>query len=629
MTVSSLLATALALVSLVHAPRAQATQGEIDAAIAKGVEHLSRTLDIGLEVGAGSLASLPLPARVLSVRPGLRALALYTLLKCGVERDDPRCLCLLRSFGFGKQQSTYDAACLLLALVEHDAFGNHDWILELSDQLKGWQANGAWGYPAGRDLSNTQFGALGLWAASRAGVKVDASVWEDLALAVLEHEGRKGGFSYGYEAPTPTASMTAAGLGTLALCEFQLTLLGELDDGLAAELRLSRERGVEWLVRNDLFESNRTSGPWPFYQLYGIERVGGFAGMEYIGAHNWYEKGSTYLVEAQSGTGAWGSTASTCFALLFLGRATSGPRPAITGGGKRSDDPWRPRNDPEIAVNIAAEDEGDGRVALWIAGFGRDAAAPFERTEERGLGPRVERVVYLANEEPIAVALGDPSAPPLGARYRVLHHFMTSGKKRIVARVYVRTASDRRRGRERIEVIESPTILLDIDSAAPRWLPAELARDRGTVSSDLLDKRSRLASSSVIKDTTGLPASDYGAGMAFDGCTRTPWLADPSDPSPELSLTLSRPRKAHRVVIHAAYLAGGEPDALGRSMEFELRLNGGDPLRARAGYDPRRPVLIELDRAVVVKRIQVRLLGRAPGRIIRSPGIGEILLEHD
>ena len=138
-------------------------------------------------------------------------------------------MCLLRSFGFGKQQSTYDAACLLLALVEHDAFGNHDWILELSDQLKGWQANGAWGYPAGRDLSNTQFGALGLWAASRAGVKVDASVWEDLALAVLEHEGRKGGFSYGYEAPTPTASMTAAGLGTLALCEFQLTLLGELE----------------------------------------------------------------------------------------------------------------------------------------------------------------------------------------------------------------------------------------------------------------------------------------------------------------------------------------------------------------------------------------------------------------
>jgi hypothetical protein len=61
-----------------------------------------------------------------------------------------------------------------------------------------------------------------------------------------------------------------------------------------------------------------------------------------LGKHDWYEEGAQHLLGAQSGDGSWsagGESAlvNTCFALLFLKRATTPivqiPEQAYTGQG--------------------------------------------------------------------------------------------------------------------------------------------------------------------------------------------------------------------------------------------------------------------------------------------------------
>jgi hypothetical protein len=75
-----------------------------------------------------------------------------------------------------------------------------------------------------------------------------------------------------------------------------------------------------------------------FYWLYALERVGMLLGMKHLGALEWYVEGATWLVEHQEPDGGWVNPtaaqdapepplAATCFALLFLRRAT---RPVVT-----------------------------------------------------------------------------------------------------------------------------------------------------------------------------------------------------------------------------------------------------------------------------------------------------------
>jgi hypothetical protein len=61
--------------------------------------------------------------------------------------------------------------------------------------------------------------------------------------------------------------------------------------------------------------------------------------VESFGGNNWYWKGVPVLLQNQNGDGSWGkrenkeeNTWDTCFAILFLKKATKG---VATGGGKR------------------------------------------------------------------------------------------------------------------------------------------------------------------------------------------------------------------------------------------------------------------------------------------------------
>ena len=126
-------------------------------------------------------------------------------------------------------------------------------------------------------------------------------------------------------------SMTAGAIGSLAIWDY----IKDNDDGLKKRSWKSDKdvhEGLQWLAKN--FSVTFNPGPYEhakmekdsknqyLYYMYALERAGMIYGTEVMGAHKWYPEGAKVLIETQGANGAWGSTVDTCFAILFLKRAT-------------------------------------------------------------------------------------------------------------------------------------------------------------------------------------------------------------------------------------------------------------------------------------------------------------------
>jgi hypothetical protein len=186
--------------------------------------------------------------------------------------------------------------------------------------------------PESGDNSNSMYAALGLRACHDAGIQFP----EAMALAAekawreaIHLTADEGGWCYGPKGHAHKAygSMTAGGVGSLVIYDYILH----------KDWRKDREvdLGLKWLARN--FSVAYNPGPYEhgnyaentraqlFYFLYALERAGILFGTEKIGSHEWYKEGSRELLDTQRLDGAWesgGDVNDTCFAILFLRRAT-------------------------------------------------------------------------------------------------------------------------------------------------------------------------------------------------------------------------------------------------------------------------------------------------------------------
>lgn len=256
------------------------------------------------------------------------------------------------------------------------------WIQELSRRLVGAQdGSGGFRYGPARggpwDLSNTQYAVLGLKAARRCGVEVEEAVFrrclehllgtqERTGPAVTRREtagtdgkghgptsrasGRDQARGWGYREVSPggaTGSMTTGGVSSLVICRGELLgskrYPGSLDGRVVQAIR----DGVAWLghhfaVSGNPSGSGRPTPQWHYYYLYGLERAGVLAGVTWMAERDWYLEGARFLLREQGkdgswdGRGAWGGARrggmaggaaagdvlGTCFALLFLKKAT-------------------------------------------------------------------------------------------------------------------------------------------------------------------------------------------------------------------------------------------------------------------------------------------------------------------
>lgn len=268
---------------------------------------------------------------------GYRALRTYALLACGESKRD-----LAGDLEEAAQgppaeahHQVYGLSVALMALAEA---GGHPGMEALAKRLMEAQdGNGAWGYSRGAswDHSNSQFALLGLRAAADRGVEVPERVWrlakEHWTGALAREDAYAGGWGYRSGGPASTGSMTCAGVCSLLICHRYLNPPppGDGRKGHDHSRVPGVGAGLGWL--DGRFRTARNpqgSDTWFYYYLYSIERTGVLAGVQDFGGRDWYREGALQILRRLEPGGGWGRSgegadlADTCFALLFLRRAT-------------------------------------------------------------------------------------------------------------------------------------------------------------------------------------------------------------------------------------------------------------------------------------------------------------------
>jgi len=343
----------------VRRARHRGFQPEVDAAITKGLGHLGT-----LQKPDGTFEPHG------DWTAGTTALALLTLLSCDVSRDEPAAARALAWLCAQEPRRTYEQALGLMALERAYPAGR-----DMPDHRRAWCARtltalergcgspGSWSYPPGSwavvrfDSSNTQYGALGLHAAARLGLPVKEAMWTGLVrhfAQVRERDGASGrvglvrqgeavtdsgpepvavpevlGFRYWPGEHRAWASMTCAGIASLALARHELRRLRRLPPQLEKEIDAMILGGWAWLDAHWGMDRHpgKRGDDWYGYYLYSLERAAVLDGVKRVGQRDWYYEGALQLLERQGGGGGWdeqGSnvTCGTCFALLFLKKAT-------------------------------------------------------------------------------------------------------------------------------------------------------------------------------------------------------------------------------------------------------------------------------------------------------------------
>lgn len=563
-------------------------------------------------------------------RNGQTALCVYTLLKSGVHLEHPS---IQRALDFLRREpprKVYSAGFQLLALAATGDPRNLPWAREIATELVDWESDvqpGGWAYPGGRvDISNTQLVALGLWAASTLGAETSPRVWQRMVRSALEdhqeepttlrgerglRRGEMAGFTYykGGATYPASGSMATAGLCVLALGE---QVAGKkLGARLTRQARTGSERALEWMAENWTLSRNPgyVQDEGYYYYLYGIERVGAFFELERIGEHLWYPEGARELIKRQEEDGSWGREEETCFALLFLGKAThskTGPRP--------------PRERPSQATegaDVVLRATGTDTVTLWIDGFAEEVTRRFEYANRRLAGLRILQVEYWIDGSPLKSAEHAPGQRWAGERFAVQHRFTAPGLHRFEVRVQVIPA-----GADETTVYQPITLSsgeLEVEASidARAWMERLRA----------LEGENQLSAGTRLKVSATSQLDGHPAGLAVDSLEATCWLSATGDERPSLTIELARPTPCSALRLGPAASRLSMRDTFDRVRRLAVTVNGGAPLEVEIppGTDELDPIQVELPEPVRLRRLEVSILEReASGSRPGVTGLAEV-----
>ncbi|MCP3914581.1 MAG: hypothetical protein GY711_03370 [bacterium] len=546
---------------------------------------------------------------------GQTALSVYALLKAGVGRRDPAIVRGVAYLLANPPGTTYSAGCVLMALgalgdEQHTAF--MEGVLE---DLLDWQVKEGWAYPDGAvDLSNTQYGALGLRAASMFGLDVPEKAWKRLVEAVLIYQeepravstvqaahGRTSsgqamvaGFGYRPGDKNVTGSMTTAGISTIGICEWAL---GRLHNKAARPAQRAKAYGLAWLAESFSVTSNPGKGADRLdYYLYGLERVGAVLGKDEIGGHDWYWEGAEALLERQKPHGSWNDHESaTCFAILFLSRATR-----ATGAKRELPDHLYLAEEEDADVRWRITGERD--LTMFVTGFAKKLLSEFDEPDGVVRGMRVMRVDYRVGAASVATVEGDPDEGWDGERFPARWAIPEPGVYELVCAVTV-VDPNGKDGATTDEIVSAP-ITVHVKDTGAEWMTAYLddARD------NLFRKGIETSASSAEKDK--------GAGKAVDGRHDTAWVAAKDDKRPTLTIELRRPAKANTILFSHVGRHAREQGAFDRAMRVIVRVNRGKA-EYTAELDPSdlEKSVLQLPKTMNVRKLIVEIADRVPGNV--------------
>ncbi len=125
-----------------------------------------------------------------------------------------------------------------------------------------------------------------------------------------------------------SGSMTTSGIAALMICKSAVENTPQWKQYRKKVNQAIRD-GCAWIAKNWSVTSNPGFHDHYYYYMYGLERAGVLAVLTRFGEHEWYEEGAKAILSRQGSDGSWkggysdGTTANTCFALLFLKKATT------------------------------------------------------------------------------------------------------------------------------------------------------------------------------------------------------------------------------------------------------------------------------------------------------------------
>lgn len=314
----------------------------VDASVRRGVEHLRKADTSGSEVSV-----------------------LYALAKAGVSEDDPTLQKLLAGLLEAPLERTREVALQARSLEAIERVKYRGRILECAQFLVDSEnGKGRWGRgeptfalsgapfrlpaPMPKELArsggvrvydgearprpkvvsrvpvrqscisadpgdpvNSFWAALGLVACHDSGIDFEKPLLERARRAWLEKQSKDGG--WGRDDGAPTVTMTALGVASFTA---HLYLLGEDWKKNGDVVRAVDRLGAHLASPEESGESD----PFAFY---AVERAGMHYHTELLGKRWWYPEGVNALLKLQWKDGSWnGSVEDTCYAILFLHRAT-------------------------------------------------------------------------------------------------------------------------------------------------------------------------------------------------------------------------------------------------------------------------------------------------------------------
>jgi hypothetical protein len=527
---------------------------------------------------------------------GQTALSVYTLLKCGIAKDHPSVVRALSFLRAGPTAKTYSAGCLLMALAAADRPEDREWMEELTADLVSWQrGDGGWAYPAGgaSDLSNVQYAILGLRAAASVGIDVRSKVWESATDYVLSCRSESLRVGDGYEAGfgyrpgrAPTGSMTTAGISVLAIVRDQLA--NRLKGRDRGRLERGIEEGAFW-IGSHFSVRNPGRSDWHRYYLYGVERAGALLPAPTFGGRDWYTEGANNLVAEQKADGSWRqqrsdglgpsslSDTETCFALLFLRRATG---TAVTQGESGGQPIAVYRSEPESgAIGIQVSTQGGTTISV-------------RRLDAKPEDPKPTRVRFLVRQgdDDAWRELATAEAPRLATRTPL----PGSGTWTTMAEVELSDGT----------VLKSGTVTFPVHVQLAEAMP-RYGQDAATELLASLAPRC-VASSSRAKTS---PES------LVDSRSFTAWLCAKDDKTPTVSFKWNREVAVETVLFtHARNRIGELPGP--RPARLEIRFDDdSEPLILEVGPEWYRKAELQLPRSRKVRSLEVRIVALHGGTL--------------
>jgi hypothetical protein len=341
-------------------------------------EAVKKGTDFMLQMSAGGCSKFPHPDLQKlgqNVELSYCELIYLTLWHGGVDPADPNMKRLLKYMLKNGISRTYNAALQAMVLQKLDPWKYHERIAYIARFLVLNQCeNGQWSYgepidepvptprkevasgtgggerdpdpavkpvkaeldrvvlkdkakgPPTGDNSNSQYAALGIRACHDANIRFPK---ETIAAAQKwweSSQNKDGGWGYQKDEAS-YASMTAGAVGALAIYNFV--------NGAAPNGGTAQGKGITWLAGNFSVTENakyQYAKVHYFYFMYALERAGVYLNQDYLGKRDWYAEGCNRLLEDQKKNGSWGDNmmVDTCFAILFLRRASNPLRPVAT-----------------------------------------------------------------------------------------------------------------------------------------------------------------------------------------------------------------------------------------------------------------------------------------------------------